>query len=108
MLVIRAGFPIPGGGGVQPVNNLLVKVTSQTANSWMFTTDPRHHFFDGTIAFMASDAGNGNVNFVVTANANFSGLFSRVFGRIIKWGENSTWNNLLNNVQDYCSGLGSQ
>jgi RHS repeat-associated protein len=85
-----------------PMGNLVVTVTSQTANGWTFTTDPSQHYFDGTVSFSSTDAGNGNVTFSVTANANYSSRFSSFFGPIIQAGENSTWNNLLNNVQKYC------
>jgi hypothetical protein len=61
-----------------------------------------HHFFNGTVAFSAA-ADNGNVNFMITVNANFVNKFTQyAFGGIIRAGEDSTWSNLLTNVQNYC------
>ncbi|MFB3922568.1 MAG: RHS repeat domain-containing protein [Terriglobia bacterium] len=91
-------------GDFLPTGVLEVKVTSQTANSWTFTTNPQQHYINGTVTFMASDAGNGNVNFVVTANGNFTSFFNKyVLGSTIRAGEDSTWNNLLNNVKGRCA-----
>jgi RHS repeat-associated protein len=89
-------------GGEFPTGVLLVTVTSQSANGWTFTTDPSHHYFDGTVSFSSTDAGNGNITFSVTANANYSSPFWSFLGPIIKAGEGSTWNNMLKNVQSYC------
>jgi len=87
-----------------PCRPLVVIVASRAPNSWMFTTVLAQHLFNGTIALMASDAGSGNVNFVITANANFANPLYKLVGSIIRAGEESTWNNLLNNVQSYCGG----
>jgi len=67
-----------------------------------FPPNPQQHFFNGAIAFMAGDAGTGNVNFSITANANYSNLFYKVIGNFLKAGENWTWNNLLSNLQRHC------
>jgi RHS repeat-associated protein len=91
-----------------PVKSLVVTVSQQGPNGWVFTADPTHHFFNGTVAFSAADAGNGNVNFMVTVNANYASRFAWAFGSVITAGENSTWNNLLNNVQSYCASGGVQ
>jgi RHS repeat-associated protein len=85
------------------VNRLNVTVTSETANGWTFTTNPQQHYIDGTVSFTARDAGNGNVNFAVTAKGNFATWFYKRAGPIIKAGEDSTWNNLLRNVGRYCA-----
>jgi RHS repeat-associated protein len=82
-------------GLIIPTGTLIVKVTSETANGWTFTTDPSQHYFDGTISFSATDTGSGNVNFSVTANANYSSRFWSLFGPALKAGENSTWGNLI-------------
>jgi len=79
--------------------------TSQSSNAWTFTTDPSQHYLNGTISFSSTDAGNGNVTFSITANANYSNLFWAAFGPVIKAGENSTWSNMLGNVQGYCGSL---
>jgi hypothetical protein len=71
-------------------------------NGWTFTTDPSQHYFDGTVSFSAADVGNGNVTFSVTANANYASFLSSFLGGLIKLGENSTWNNLLNSTQSFC------
>jgi RHS repeat-associated protein len=90
--------------GMLPVGNLAVTVTSQSATGWTFTTDPSRHYFDGTVSFSSTDAGNGNVTFSITANANWVSPFTHyTIGPIILAGENSTWNNMLNNVQGYCT-----
>jgi len=103
---IWAGAMVPSGSGAPTFvgKTLSVTVTAQTSNAWVFTTDPAHHFFNGTIAFVAADAGNGNVTFSVTADANWASNWYRIppLAQIITGGENSTWNNLLDNVQAYC------
>ncbi|MGD0693328.1 MAG: RHS repeat-associated core domain-containing protein [Terriglobia bacterium] len=96
------------GGGMAPVNDLRVTVTAQTPNAWVFTTDPAHHYFNGTVAFIATDAGNANVTFSITASANYSSKFTKyILGWSIEPGENSTWKNLLNDLQSHCSLGGS-
>jgi YD repeat-containing protein len=83
---------------------LAVTVTSESTTGWTFTTDPSHHYFDGTVSFSSTDAGNGNVTFSITADANWVNSITQfTVGPLIMAGENSTWNNMLNNVQDYCS-----
>jgi hypothetical protein len=82
---------------------LAVTVTSQSANGWTFTTDPSQHYFDGTVSFSSTDSGNGNIAFSITADANYVNPFVQyIEGPIIEAGENSNWNNMLNNVQSYC------
>jgi RHS repeat-associated protein len=89
--------------GMIPTARLVVTVTSESANSWTFTTDPSHHYFDGTVSFSSTNAANGNVTFSVTANANYSNLFYKyALSPVIEAGESSTWNNMLNNVESYC------
>jgi len=85
-----------------PANLLAVTVSTVTPNSWTFVTNPAQHYFNGTITFMASDVPGGQVNFVVTANANYANTASWLLGPLIKAGENSTWNNLLSNIQAHC------
>ena len=54
-------------------------------------------------AYLATDAGNGNITFSVTANANFvNQILKYTLGPLIKAGENSTWDNMLSNVQGFC------
>jgi hypothetical protein len=91
-----------GSGGQFPTGTLVVTVTSQSANGWTFTTDPSQHYIDGTVSFSSTSAGSGNVTFSIRANGNFSNLFWAAFGPVIKAGENSTWSNMLGNVQGYC------
>ena len=75
----------------------------QVSNGWTFTTDPSHHYFDGTVSLSLTGAGNGNITFSVTANADFSSHFFKfALGPVIKACENSTWNNMLDNVAAYC------
>jgi hypothetical protein len=65
--------------------------------------NPAQHYFNGTVSFSATDAGGGNVTFSVTANANWVSPFTHyTIGPAIMAGENSTWNNMLSNVQRYC------
>ena len=91
-------------GGMFPMTNLVVTVTSQSAIGWTFTTDPSHHYFDGTVSFSSTDAGNGNVTFSITPNANWVSPFTHyTIGPMILAGENSTWNNMLSNIQGYCA-----
>src|SRR6266446_4740819 len=71
-------------GQILPTGYLVVTVTSQSANGWTFTTDPSQHYFDGTVSFSATDAGNGNVTFSVSADANYSSFLSSIFGGVIK------------------------
>jgi RHS repeat-associated protein len=90
-------------GGQFSMSNLVVNVTSESANAWTFTTDPSQHYFDGTVSFSSTDAGNGNVTFSITANANWaSGFTQYTAGPVILAGENSTWNHMLSRVQAYC------
>lgn len=94
-------------GGVLPVGNLVVTVTAESANGWTFTTDPSHHYFNGTVSFSSNDAGSGNVTFSITANANWVSSFTHyTLGPAILAGENSTWNNMINKVQAYCASPG--
>lgn len=88
--------------------SLEVTVTSQTANSWAFTTVPGRHAMSGTVTFMAADVGQGNVNFAITVNANFASLGNRLIGHFIRGGENSVWSNLLKNVQNSCATAGQE
>jgi hypothetical protein len=90
-------------GSIFPTGTLVVAVTSQSANGWTFTTDPSQHYVNGTVSFSSTNAGNGNITFSITATANYSNLFWAAFGPVIKAGENSTWSNLLGNVQGYCA-----
>ena len=54
-------------------------------------------------AYLATDAGNGNITFSITAKANWVSPFTHyTIGPVILAGENSTWNNLLGSVQGYC------
>ena len=86
-----------------PMANLVVTVTSQSANGWTFTTDPSRHFFNGTVSFASTDAGNGNITFSVMVKANWVSPFTHyTIGPVILAGENSTWKNMVNNVQGYC------
>jgi hypothetical protein len=90
-------------GGMIPMGNLAVTVTSQSANGWTFTTDPSQHYFDGTVSFSSTDAGNGNITFSITANATWVSVPTELtLGPLIMAGENSTWNNMVGNVQNYC------
>jgi hypothetical protein len=90
--------------GTLPVGNLVVTVTSQSATGWTFTTDPSRHYFDGTVSFSAYDAGSGNISFSITANADWVSPVTRyTVGVMILAGEDSTWNNMLNKVQGYCT-----
>jgi hypothetical protein len=83
--------------------NLVVSVTSESANGWTFTTDPSQHFFNGTVSFSSTDAGNGNVTFSINVTANWVSPFTHyTIGPVILAGENSTWNNMLGNVQGFC------
>ena len=89
--------------GMLPVANLVVNVTSESANGWTFTTVPSQHFFDGTVSFSSTDAGSGNITFSVGVNANWVSPFTHyTIGPVIMAGENSTWNNMVSNVQAYC------
>jgi hypothetical protein len=89
--------------GMLPVANLVVNVTSESANGWTFTTVPSQHFFDGTVSFSSTDAGSGNITFSVRVNANWVSPFTHyTIGPVIMAGENSTWNNMVSNVQAYC------
>ena len=99
---IYAGPFIPGT--VDMSKDLKVTVTAQTPNAWVFTTDPAHHFFNGTIAFIATNAGNGNVTFSIAADANWASIWWQIPGlsQTIKAGESTTWNNLLNNLEAHC------
>jgi RHS repeat-associated protein len=103
--VIQPGFnPHTSDGYELPTGTLVVTVTSQSAYGWTFTTDPSQHYFDGTVSFSSADSGNGNVTFSVTANANWVSPFTHyTIGPVILAGENSTWNNMLKNVQGYCN-----
>jgi RHS repeat-associated protein len=89
-------------GGLIPISNLTVTTTAESPTSWTFTTDPSQHYFDGTVTFSADDVGGGNVAFSIDAEANYSNAFYAFFGSVIGLGEDSTWNNMLNNVQSYC------
>ncbi len=83
--------------------NLVVTVTAESANGWTFTTDPSQHYFNGTVTFSSTDAGNGNTTFSITANADWVSPFTQyTIGPFISAGEDSTWNNMLNNIQGYC------
>jgi hypothetical protein len=96
--VIQPGLNTHDGGQF-PTGVLAVTVTSQSANGWTFTTNPSQHYFDGTVSFSSTDAGNGNVTLSVTAQANFvNQIVKYTIGPLIEAGENSTWNNMLNAV----------
>jgi RHS repeat-associated protein len=106
---IYSGLFMFNDAGPVYLNDLNVTVTEQTPNAWVFTTDPANHFFDGTIAFRASDGGNGTVSFTITASGNFTSIFNKyILGSTIRAGEESTWTNLLNNLRKYCSSGGAQ
>lgn len=92
----------PNEEGFLPAGILAVAVTSQSANGWTFTTDPSEHYINGTVSFSATNAGNGDITFSISAQGNWAGYLSRLFGAIIKAGEEANWNNMLNNIQSYC------
>ena len=96
---------VPLTNGSLPAKGLMVTVTSETPNSWTFTSDPNRHWLNGTVTFMASDVPGGSVSFVVTVNANYTSRLASLLGPAIERGENSTWNNLLDNVQGFCKGV---
>jgi hypothetical protein len=90
-------------GGEFPTGILAVTATSVSASSYTFTTDPSRHYLNGTISFSTVNAGNGNITFPITANANFVNPVTKLFmAKIIKAAENSIWTNMLSNVQSYC------
>jgi hypothetical protein len=95
-------IPSPGNWVFGSAGYLSVAVSSIDQNGWTFTTDPSQHYFDGTVSFSSTDAGDGNVEFSIAANANYSGNFWSLLSPIISAGEDSTWNNMLNSVQGYC------
>jgi RHS repeat-associated protein len=95
-------IPGPGNWFIASPGYLAVTATSVSPNGWTFTTDPSQHYIDGTVSFSAANAGNGNITFSITAQGNWSSNFWAVLGPVIKAGENSTWNNMLNSVQGYC------
>ncbi|HET9180462.1 MAG TPA: RHS repeat-associated core domain-containing protein [Terriglobia bacterium] len=106
---IYAGLFMFNDAGPVYLNDLRVKVTAQIPNAWVFTTDPAHHVFDGTIAFIASSAGHGQVSFSITASANFTSWLNKyILGSTIRAGEESTWTNLLDKVQTHCSAGGAE
>jgi hypothetical protein len=68
-------IPGPGNWFVASAGYLAVTATSVSSNGWTFTTDPSQHYIDGTVSFSATDAGNGNVTFSITAQGNWSSNF---------------------------------
>jgi len=100
--VIQPGLNTHDGGQF-PMANLVVTTTSESANGWTFTTDPAHHFFNGTVSFSSTEAGDGNITFSVNVDANWvSQTLRYTFGPIILAGESSTWNNMMSNILAYC------
>jgi len=100
--VIQPGLNTHDGGQF-PMANLAVTVTSESANGWTFTTNPAQHFFYGTVSFSSTDSGNGNITFSIVVNATWVSPFTQwTVGPVILAGENSTWSNMLSNVQGYC------
>ena len=63
-----------------------------------------HPFDNGTVTFSAYDAGNGNINFSVKVDANFSGTPSKMafYGGGGSLVESSIWNHLIGNVAQAC------
>jgi hypothetical protein len=88
--------------GPLPTGSLNVRVTKVSSSGWTFTTNPSQHYIDGTVSFSAVNAGSGNITFSIHAQGNFAGPISWALQPIIKAGENSNWNNMLNNVQGFC------
>lgn len=63
-----------------------------------------HPFDNGSVSFSAYDVGNGNINFSVNVNANFSGLASEAafYAGGGSLAEASIWNHLIGSVQAAC------
>jgi hypothetical protein len=81
-----------------------VSVESVGPTSFSFATVPGMHPFDnGTVTFSAAPAPNGQIQFSVNVNAQFSGTMSQVSfnlgGRQL---ESSIWNHLTQSVQKLC------
>ncbi len=95
-----------GARGIGGFSNY-VTVTSQTSTSFTFTVSGNHFFVPGsTVSFAAADVGNGYVNFTVSLSGNWASFGWRSMGSLIKAGESATWNNLENNLQQFCSAGG--
>jgi RHS repeat-associated protein len=100
------GGMLPSLIGPYPTGSLEITVSQISANGWTFTTNASQHYINGTVSFSASDAGNGNVTFSIHAQGDWSNAWYRLWGPLIKLGEDSNWNNMLNNVQGFCAAGG--
>ncbi len=81
-----------------------VTVQSVGPTSFSFATVPGMHPFDnGTVTFSAAPASNGQVQFSVNVDAQFSGKLSQVsFNLGGKQLESAIWNHLTQSVQTFC------
>lgn len=84
-------------------SDVSVTVQSATSGSLVFQSTPSHVLYPATVSFSATDVGNGQINFTTNVNATTNRLFGTaafLFGG--RDGETNTWNNLLNNVGQFC------
>jgi RHS repeat-associated protein len=100
-LTINVG--LQASGHTYAYNDVSVVVQSATSSSLVFQSTPNHVLYPASVAFSASNAGNGAITFTTSVNARtngVSGSFKFLFGG--RAGETSTWNNLLNQVSKFC------
>jgi len=107
--------PVIPRGFTSMTSAVVASSTSSTSFSFQ-TVQGQHPFYPGTITFSAAGAGNGQINFSVNVNSDFSTGLRDVFG-LVPWlgfragGEQfeaSIWRNLINNVAALCSNSGAR
>ncbi len=97
-------IPITDVNTLGPTINTSVTVTSVSATSFTFVTNSGHVLYPATIAFSASNAANGMINFSINVNGDFASRFDKVLyyagGEDL---ENKIWNNFIDDVQKFCA-----
>jgi RHS repeat-associated protein len=99
--VIEGPTPIPVFGYKV---NVSVTVASVSPNSFTFNTDPGHVLYPASITFSASDASNGQIDFSIQVNGDFSGKLAEAGYYTGGYNlENKIWTNFINNVKAACA-----
>ena len=85
-------------------SNVSVTVSSVSSTSFSFVTNPGHVLNPASIAFSASNVGNGRVSFAVGVVGDFAS--STAAAGYYAGGRNleaNIWNHLLKAVEDFCN-----
>ncbi|MFY9553772.1 MAG: RHS repeat-associated core domain-containing protein, partial [Blastocatellia bacterium] len=98
---------VPGQVNITPPPIIIetsVTVYNVLPNSFSFVTNEGHPLYPGQITFGAEDKGDGQIIFSINVNAQLNGVINEtLFGLGGNELEDRIWNNLIDNVEKFCS-----